>query len=424
MSPPAKSPTGTSSFRKSFSKMTHRFSWLTGHGSSGSERRHSSGEKISVSGDGGGGGASTTKKASFTSYLPVDDAPTSPVEATKQASEVNDASRVSSSAPATPERTSIAGVVLRRPRKGVANADRGGGGGGGGGEKDNVVMTEKATDERGPATSTSPEPNVVSEKKESSVTRSIDDVSTTTTTTTASNDGDVHLATADELQSVIDFLSGYSITSEAQASFGGQPGPAGGAYGGWSSGSYDYESDLSGVEVGYASSHSGSFGWSRASSSRSAAMTSSFGGGDGGRGSSSSSSSRGTNRNRCGSAGRKSALFDDDGITPYGHNVIYEVSTPSSGGSPKDSGSHGGYAHGFVMAQQGIAPMNFLQPEAYSPLPSRQRSMSPRRGQKSEVKNCACLVLVRSLFERIGGRADMQRNERLVRGIPRGGKMS
>lgn len=163
---------------------------------------------------------------------------------------------------------------------------------------------------------------------------------------------DTHLASQAELQSVIDFLSGYPVSNRSLQ----QMGNVGTAPYGSMPLNYDFDPDLF---DGFVPPQQ----WPRSGSGSTG--RSSFNGRNGSLG-----------RNRGGSLGRNSRgsgysdLYQDD-VTPYGYDVIYEVASPVGSRSIDErltgrlAGVNGrmgerlDFTSGFDMAQQGIDPVRF-----------------------------------------------------------------
>ncbi|XP_062501483.1 uncharacterized protein LOC134178618 isoform X2 [Corticium candelabrum] len=171
---------------------------------------------------------------------------------------------------------------------------------------------------------------------------------------------ETHLASPAELQSVIDFLSGYPISNRSlqQADDVGTVANASVPF------NYEFDSDLF---DGFIPPHQ----WPRSCSGTSSNGRASFNNGRSGslgrnRGSSLGRSSRGSGCSDC--------LQDD--VTPYGYDVIYEAACPGGGRTvdgcltnnyclaqkSKPVGERSDFTSGFDMVQQGIDPVRILAP--------------------------------------------------------------
>jgi hypothetical protein len=168
---------------------------------------------------------------------------------------------------------------------------------------------------------------------------------------------DTHLASQAELQSVIDFLSGYPASQRSLQQMGNV------GVSPYSSVpfNYDFEPDLF---DGFLPPQQ----WPRSSSGING--RSSFNGRSG---------SLGRNRgNSLGRSSRGGAGYSDvgiDDVTPYGYDVIYEVTNPLGSGLINDRLTSRpvrdrlDFTSGFDMAQQGIDPVRF---PPYPPYPHEQ----------------------------------------------------
>ena len=158
---------------------------------------------------------------------------------------------------------------------------------------------------------------------------------------------DTHLASQAELQSVIDFLSGYPVSNRSLQ----QMGNVGSSPYSSMPFNYDFDPDLF---DGFVPPQQ----WPR-SSSGSSNGRSSFNGRSGSIG-----RNRGNSLGRsCRGSGYSDVYIDD--VTPYGYDVIYEVASPVGSGLINDRLTSRpvrdrlDFTSGFDMAQQGIDPVRF-----------------------------------------------------------------